>query len=70
MAARTATAVSSLVILVLQQLAVSAGEPVARLAEKLQRLLLVDVAKHGLLRGKANCFWETDGTGNPGADSQ
>lgn len=66
-AAGIVTAASSLVILVFQQLAVSAGESVARLAEKLQRLLLVDVAEDGLLRGKANSFWETDRMGNAGA---
>lgn len=55
------TAPSSLVILVFEQLAVSAGESVTRLTEKLQGLLLVDVAKDGLLRGKAECFWENTG---------
>lgn len=37
------------VVLVLEELAVSAGEQVARLAEELQRLLLVDVAEDGPL---------------------
>lgn len=40
-------------ILMFQQLAVSAGEAVTRLTEKLQWLLLVDVAEDGLLCGKA-----------------
>lgn len=42
-----------LVVLVFEELAVSTREPVARLAEQLQRLLLVNVAEDGLLRGHA-----------------
>lgn len=65
-----ATAVSSLVILVFEQLAVSAGEPVACLAEKLQWLLFVDVAEDGLLGGKAYCFWKTGQDRNCRGNSQ
>lgn len=64
------TAVSSLVILVFEQLAVSAGEPVACLAEKLQWLLFVDVAEDGLLGGKAYCFWKTGQDRNCRGNSQ
>lgn len=47
---------SILMVLVLQQLTVPAGQSVARLAEQLQRLLLVDVTEHGLRRGHADCL--------------
>ena len=40
------------VILVLEQLTVPAGEQVTCLTEELQRLLLVDIAEDGPLRGR------------------
>lgn len=49
-----------LVILVFEQLTVSAGESVTSLAKKLQRLLLVDVAKDGFLSRHSQRLWRAD----------
>ena len=46
-----------LVVFVFEQLAVPTGEAVARLAEELQGLLLVDVAEHRPLGRHPHRFW-------------
>jgi hypothetical protein len=47
-----------LVVFVFEQLAVPTGEAVARLAEELQGLLLVDVAEYGPLGRHPHRFWK------------
>ena len=49
-----------LVVLVLEQLTVPAGQQVARLTEQLQGLLFVDVAERWPLIGHATGFWDTN----------
>ena len=50
-----------LVVLVLDQLAVTTGQQVAGLTEELQRLLLVDLTEHRPLSRHPMDFWETIG---------